>query len=164
MLEKKEIIHLLNEKGISFEMVEHPESFTMEEIHLLDLPYPDRSAKNVFVHDRKKRNYFLVTISGAKKVDLHQIREEFETTRLSFASDEDLKNILGVAPGSASPFSLLNDQEKKTHFVLDRGFLAGNEIIAAHPNDNTATIYLNVYDLLQLLTEFGHDYTLLELA
>lgn len=159
MYTREDVINLLDDKGISYEKADHPKAYTMEELQAFDLPYPNRDAKNVFVRDRKKNNYFLITIRGHKRVDLHAVREKFGTSRLSFASDEDLDDILGVELGSVSPFTLLNDTENKVQFVLDDEFKTGNEIIAAHPNENTATLYLNVHDLVDLLEETDHSIT-----
>ena len=65
----------------------------MEEIAL---PHPEVDAKNLFVRDDKKRNYYLLTIKSNKRVNLKQFREENGTRRLSFASPQDLKEKLGV--------------------------------------------------------------------
>lgn len=163
MFFKSDILNLLEEKDIEYVRADHPEAHTMEELKAVDLPYPDRSAKNVFVHDRKKRHYFLVTVMGDKRVDLQQIREAFGTSRLSFASDEDLQELLGVQPGSVSPFALLNDQDQKVQYVLDQSFLEGNEVIAAHPNENTMSLYLNVHDLISLIEETDHSVKLMDI-
>lgn len=163
MYGKNEMIDLLNEKQIQYERVDHPAAYTMEDLESVELPYPDRNAKNVFVHDRKKKHYFLITVMGDKKVDLQQIRDRFETSRLSFAKDEDLANILGVEPGSVSPLAILNDSEKKVQYILDDEFLTGNKMIAAHPNENTVSLYLHVDDLVGLIEEAEHTVIYLEI-
>ena len=75
--------------------------------------------------------------------------------RLSFASPDDLMKYLGLIPGSVTPFGLLNDQECKVHFYLDKEF--EGETIGVHPNDNTATVWLQADALVKLLREHGSE-------
>lgn len=62
------------------------------------------------------------------------------TRPLSFASEQDLMNIMNLIKGSVTPLGLLNDNELKVIFYLDNDFLSGKQIIGVHPNDNTATL------------------------
>lgn len=48
----------------------------MEEADAVDLPYPEWGAKNLFVRDDKKRNYYLITMKGNKRVDLKAFRRQ----------------------------------------------------------------------------------------
>ena len=34
----------------------------MEEVAQIQLPYPEQEAKNLFVRDDKKKNYYLITV------------------------------------------------------------------------------------------------------
>ena len=71
-------------------------------------------------------------------------------------------SILGVIPGAVTPLGLLNDQEHKAIFWLDKSFLEGSGMIGVHPNDNTATVWLKTEDLLRLLEENGTQITLFD--
>ena len=59
-MNKQEIYDFLNRKGVSYEVTEHEAVFNMAELDSVELPYPDRDAKNLFVRDDKKRNYYLI--------------------------------------------------------------------------------------------------------
>lgn len=48
---------------------------------------------------------------------------------------------------------LLNDKDLKIKFYLDKDFLKNKQIIGIHPNDNTATIFLKVEDLIKIIKE-----------
>ena len=124
----------------------------MEEIAL---PHPEVDAKNLFVRDDKKRNYYLLTIKSNKRVNLKQFREENGTRRLSFASPQDLKEKLDLAPGSVTPLGLLNDSHHEIPFYLD-SYFSQQSRIAVHPNDNTATIWLDPQDLLKVIKGLGN--------
>lgn len=48
----------------------------MEELENIDLPYPEADGKNLFVRDDKKRNYYLITVKGNKKLNLKEFRKK----------------------------------------------------------------------------------------
>lgn len=162
-MNKEEIYKLIKEKGYWHEITEHKAVYTMDEVNDKYVPYPEYDAKNLFVRDDKKRNYYLITVKGNKKVDLKEFRKNNNTRPLSFASENDLMTILNLIPGSVTPLGLLNDQELKVSFYLDKEFLTGKEIIGVHPNDNTATIWLKVKDLITLIKDHGNEVTIINL-
>ncbi len=162
-MNKEEIYKLIKEKGYWHEITEHKAVYTMDEVNDIYVPYPEYDAKNLFVRDDKKRNYYLITVKGNKKVDLKEFRKNNNTRPLSFASENDLMTILNLIPGSVTPLGLLNDQELKVSFYLDKEFLTGKKIIGVHPNDNTATIWLKVEDLITLIKDHGNEVTIINL-
>lgn len=128
----------------------------MAELSNVELPYPEYDAKNLFVRDDKKRNYYLITSKGHKRVDLKEFRKNNNTRALSFASADDLMDILGLVPGAVTPLGLLNDSECKVTLFLDNDFMNGSELIGVHPNDNTATVWLKVKDLMKIIQKHGN--------
>ncbi len=154
-MNKNEVYECLSQHNIPFEITEHEAVFSMGELTSVPLPYPEWDAKNLFVRDDKKRNYYLITVRGEKRVDLKEFQKAQGTRRLSFASADDLLAILELTPGSVAPFGLLSDKECRVHFYLDEEF-KGNKI-GIHPNDNTATVWLAADDLMKLITEHGNE-------
>ena len=161
-MNKQEIYALLDEKNIWHEVTEHKAVYNMAEVAEIHLPYPEADAKNLFVRDDKKRNYYLITVKGDKRTDLKAFRQKNGTRPLSFASDQDLMDMLSLIPGAVTPLGLLNDREHRVTFWLDQSFLEGTGLIGVHPNDNTATVWLKTQDLLRLLEENGTQVTLFE--
>ena len=151
---KQETYDYLTVRGVEYEVTEHAAVYNMEELDAVRLPYPDRDAKNLFVRDDKKRNYYLITVKGDKKVDLKAFQQAFGTRKLSFASADDLTAIMGLIPGAVTPLGLLNDGERKVTLYLDEAFLGG--LIGIHPNDNTATVWMKAEDLIRLIREHGN--------
>ena len=151
------------DKGITYEKTEHPAVFSMKEVPAVELPHPEADAKNLFVRDDKKRNYFLITVRGDKRVDLKAFAKDHGTRRLSFASAEDLMEMLGVAPGSVSPFGILNDEERKVKVFLDQDFWKDAGLIGVHPNENTATVWLQAEEMAEILREHGNEVEKVEL-
>ena len=156
-MNKQEIYKFLNDKNIWHEITEHKAVFNMAELSEINIPYPEADAKNLFVRDDKKRNYYLITVKGNKKVNLKEFRKENNTRALSFASEDELKSIMGVIPGAVTPFGLLNDKELKVKFFIDKEFAKTGHLIAIHPNDNTATVYLKAEDLIDIIKEHGNQ-------
>ena len=154
-MDKEATYHFLSAHQIPYEITEHKAVFNMEELSDIELPYPEWDAKNLFVRDDKKRNYYLITVKGNKRVDLKEFRRQHSLRALSFASPEDLSVIMGLTPGSVTPLGILNDSERRVHFYLDAEF-AGNKI-GVHPNDNTATVWMQAEDLLRLIQEHGNE-------
>lgn len=153
--DKAAVYRLLTERGIWHEITEHPAVYNMEEMAAVDLPYPEADGKNLFVRDDKKRQYYLITVRGDKRVDLKAFRQANQTRPLSFASAEDLWDKLGLAPGSVTPLGLLNAEAGEVTLFLDQAFLKPPGLIGVHPNDNTATLWLRTEDLIALLRDHG---------
>lgn len=154
---KNEIYGFLREKGILYEVTEHKAVYNMKELADVELPHPEADAKNLFVRDDKKRNYYLITVNGDKKVNLKAFKEKYQTRSLSFASAESLLEMLGLTPGSVSPFGLLNDTERKVHFYIDEDFTHSPGLIGIHPNENTATVFLKTCDLIEIIKNHGNS-------
>ena len=163
-MHKEEICQYLKDNNVEFEITKHEALFHVGEGKDLKILYSDAGTKNLFVRDDKKRNYYLITVLDEKRVDLKQFQKEQGTRHLSFASAEDMKEILDLTPGSVSPFGLLNDQKRIVKFYLDSHFVnSESKMISAHPNDNTATVWLRTKELIKLLEKHGSQVNIVNL-
>lgn len=160
-MDKKEIYEYLTAKGIPYEKAEHKAVFNMDELSGINLPHPEWEAKNLLVRDDKKRNYYLITVRGEKRVDLKEFRKQHGLRNLSFASEADLMEYMSLTPGSVTPLGLLNDPLHRVIFFLDAEF-EGN-VIGVHPNDNTATLWLEADDLVRLIREHGNEVNIVQI-
>lgn len=155
MLQRADIERLLDEKGCSYSVAEHPAVFSIDELYDYDIPDRDRIAKNLFLRDDKKRAYYIISIDGSAKADLKELRSLLSSRPLSFASEEDLQKLLKLSKGEVTPFGALNDEEHKVVVRISNFFRGG--IIGVHPNTNTATVFLNTDDLLRILRDSSTD-------
>ncbi len=154
----KEIFERLTELQIEYKMIEHSAVFTMEEIAEFDLHSHGHIPKNLVLRDVKGTRNMLVVLHGDKRADLRLIRDEIDSTKLSFASDQRLEKYLNVTKGSVSPFGVIYDTEKELEIYFDSD-LKNEEIVGCHPNDNRATVFLKFTDLQKYIESCGHRIT-----
>ena len=153
-MNKEEVYNLLEKKNITFEKTEHKAVFNMQEVSEIELPYPEYEAKNLFLVDDKKQNYYLLTVSNNKKVNIKGFRKKIGARPLSFASQESLLEILNLKQGSVSPLGVLNDVNHIVKVFIDSSFK--DKMIGVHPNENTTTVWLKTVDLFNLIKECGN--------
>lgn len=151
----KEIFEKLNELNIEYKMLEHPAVFTMEEIAEYNLTANGHIPKNLVLRDVKGTRNMLVVLHGDKRADLRLIRDEIDSTKLSFASDQRLEKYLKVEKGSVSPLGVIYDTDEELEIYFDAD-LKNEEIVGCHPNDNRATIFLKFCDLQKYVESSGH--------
>ena len=162
-MNKQEIYDYLKQKNIWYEVTEHKAVYNMEDLSQVYMPYPQADAKNLFVRDDKKQNYYLITVKGDKKVNLKEFRKNNNIRPLSFASESDLMDIMKLVPGAVTPLGILNDEQLRVTLFLDRYFFENTALIGVHPNDNTATIWLKSADLVKLIKEHGNTVEIVDI-
>jgi hypothetical protein len=90
------------------------------------------------------------------RANRNKLSKQIGSSRLSFATAEDLEQLLGVQPGSASVLGLLNDKEHRVILVLDRA-VAESRWFGCHPCRNTSSLRLRTEDVLEkFLPHTGH--------
>ena len=112
--------------------------FTVAESQAIKQEIPGGHSKNLFLKDKKGR-LFLVVADAETRIDLKRLHEAIGASgRLSFGSAELLREMLGVEPGSVTPFALVNDRERRVTLVLDEALMR-SEPVNFHPLVNSAT-------------------------
>lgn len=149
-MSKEDVYLKLKELNVKYLKIDHIPIYTIEEANNLDIENKEYIAKNLFLRDDKKRNYYLFVIKNDKKIDLNDLKNKINSRRLSFASEEDLEKYLKLKKGSVTPLGILNDDKKIVKVIIDEDILK-DEIIGIHPNDNSATIFMKVKDLIKLI-------------
>lgn len=152
----------LEELGIGSTTVEHEAMFTVEQSQALRGSLPGAHTKNLFLADTDGRPVLIVAKEDTR-VDLKTVARRLGLGRLSFGKPELLAGLLGVAPGSVTPFALLNDHEARLTVVVDATLLASAEV-NCHPLQNTATTRLSTADLLRFIRACGHKPVVLALS
>ena len=109
---RQDLFARLAELGIETATVEHEAVFTVAESSRLERELPGGHTKNLFLKDKKGR-LFLVVALGHAQIDLKTLHKTLGCDRLSFGKPELLMEVLGVTPGSVTPFALINDRARR---------------------------------------------------
>ena len=112
-------------------------------------------SKNLFLKD-KKGGLWLVVAWEDQSIDLKTLRKRLGAANLSFANADLMAEVLGVTPGSVTPFAVINDRGRAVRVVLDQT-LAQGEVVNFHPLDNAQTTSLSGQHLLTFLRAEHHD-------
>jgi Ala-tRNA(Pro) deacylase len=152
----------LREFGIASTTMEHEPMFTVEQSRALRETLPGAHTKNLFLADKDGR-VALVVAKDDTRVDLKLVASRIGFGRLSFGNAELLGTLLGVTPGSVTPFALINDPQARLRVVVDEALLAFAEV-NCHPLENTATTRLATADLLRFIRACGHEPMVLPLS
>lgn len=164
---KSECLAWLEARGIAHETREHDALHTVEEAQAARKNWPEAArsgafCKNLFLKDKKGRLFLIVTLE-TRELKLNRLAKPIGSARLSFGNAGLLWQVLGVRPGSVTPFSLLNDTQARVSVVLDAPMLA-HERLHYHPLENTATTGISRADFMAFLAETGHEPLILDLV
>ena len=154
-------------QGIAHQTRTHPALHTVEEAqgHRASWPQAARQGafcKNLFLKDKKGRLWLIVTLEE-RELKLNSLAKPLGSARLSFGNAELMWEVLGVRPGSVTPFALVNDHEHRVTVVLDAPMLA-HERLNYHPLENTATTALSRDDFMAFLALTGHQPMIVDLV
>jgi Ala-tRNA(Pro) deacylase len=142
--------------GIAAETVEHEPVFTVAESRHVKERIPGAHSKNLFVKDKKGR-LFLISARGETPIDLKRAHEAIGASgRLSFCSADQLREVLGVEPGSVTAFAVVNDRQGRVTMILDANLME-HERVNFHPLVNSMTTGISRDDLLRFLRATGHE-------
>jgi Ala-tRNA(Pro) deacylase len=145
----EQLFSFLDQLGIKHQTTQHPAFFTVDEGRAWHHKIPGTHCKNLFLKDAKG-TLWLVVMPADKRADLAGIAGRIGSAKLSFAKAELLLDVLGLSPGSVSPFALLNDAQKRVKVVLDQDMMACEQV-NYHPLHNEASTTLRSADLLKFI-------------
>ena len=151
-----QLFAFLDSLGIAHKTVRHPPVFTVEEARALRGQLPGGHTKNLFLRDKKHALYLVVAPEDAD-IDLKGLHRLLGATgRFSFGSADLMREVLGVEPGSVTPFAAINDSENRVTVVLDAAMME-HETLNYHPLLNTMTTAVSREGLVEFLRATGHE-------
>jgi len=153
MISKNELLELLDRLSYNYKIFEHEAFFSVDDSEKKRGFSEGAHTKNLFLKN-KKNNFFLLSCEENKKIDLKKVSKVLKLGNLSFANKELLLDLLGIYPGSVTPFGLLNNQENNVSFYLDKD-LMNYKTINFHPLVNTSTINMDINNFINFLIENG---------
>src|ERR1700720_1938524 len=118
----EELFARFDELGIAHRTYSHPPVFTVAEAAALRGSLPGAHCKGLFLKD-KKGGFWLAVMLEERRIDLKKLAARLGAPRFSFGGPADLYEVLGVRPGSVTPFALVNDVAGRVSPVLDAAML-----------------------------------------
>lgn len=154
---KEDVLAALGALGIPYELLEHAPVHTMEDCRAAEEALGGVMPKNLFLTPRNHASHHLLIARAEAPFRTSRVSRQLGVSRLSFATAEELMEMLRTLPGAISPMGLLFDGEKKVHLAIDRA-LRGEERLLFHPCVNTATLAVSGADFFgRLLPALGHE-------
>src|ERR1051326_7541264 len=133
-----ELFAYLDRLGIAHKTVSHAPAFTVDDARELRGQIPGGHTKNLFLRDKKGAAFLVVALEDAA-VELKSLHRRLGASgRFSFGSAELMRELLGVEPGSVTPFAVINDRDCRVTVILDAA-LTAHEVLHFHPLVNTGT-------------------------
>lgn len=152
----------LEELSIPYVRVDHDRADTIEICHEVEKTLGAEICKNLFLCNRQQTEFYLLLMPGDKPFKTKFLSAQLGCSRLSFADDGHMKELLQTIPGSVSAMELLFDAEHKVKLVIDRELLK-DEYISGHPGISTSTLKMKREDLLKFVESTGHAPTYIDL-
>lgn len=158
----------LAEAGVNCIMLTHPAANTMELCRGIGGEYGARHCKNLFLTNKRGSEFRLLLMHPDKPFRTSEVSKALGVTRMSFASNEQLQEVLGLEPGCVSVMGLVNECAKRAYadgrlFVaIDEDILKWKRI-CVHPNTDEATLVIETSGLLRLLEHLGAEYSVLRI-
>ena len=149
MINRRSLLKLFKDQSIIHKLILHPPIFTVEDSKKIRGKIKGAHTKNLFLKN-KKNNFFLFSCLESTNIDLKILRKALGLGNISFANEENLREMLNLMPGSVTPFGLLNDINNKITFYFDKK-LTYYDSLNFHPLDNTATININTTIFLNFM-------------
>lgn len=138
---------LLDSLGIEYDRVDHDHADTIEACHEVEKVLGWPVCKNLFLCNRQKTRYYMLMLEGDKVFKTKDLSKQLGVARLSFASGEDMEQMLNVHPGSVTVLGLMNDKENKVQLVMDKPIYEA-QYVSCHPCISTSTLTITTQDLL----------------
>ena len=151
----EDLFKLFGELGIVHTDRGPPPVYTVDDAKALRGEIPGGHCKNLFLKDKKAQLWLVVCLEDTA-VDMKSLPAIIGAARVSFGKPELLKEVLGVGPGSVTPFALINDHEQRVNVILEEQMMQC-ELVSFHPLTNSATTTLTPADLMKFIRHCGHE-------
>lgn len=156
----------LDKLGIEYWRTDHFDmpAMTMEDCNKIDAVLGVLICKNLFLCNRQKTDFYLMLMPGDKPFRTKELSKKLGVSRLSFAPEENMVELLDIYPGAVSVMGLMNDKDHRVRLVVDADVLR-QEYFGCHPCVNTSSLKLLTADVTgKYLPATGHDMTVVELT
>jgi Ala-tRNA(Pro) deacylase len=152
----------LDALNIAHRTYSHPPVFTVGEATALRGQLPGGHCKSLFLKDKKDQLWLVVALEE-RPIDLKGLAAALGAPRFAFGNPALLYEVLGVRPGSVTPFALANDHATRVSVALDREMLTYDPL-NYHPLENDKTTAIAPGDLLRFIADCAHRPQIIDLG
>ncbi len=152
---RAELFERFKSLGIETCTLDHAPVFTVEQAKQVHDDMPGGHCKNLFCKDEKGALWLIVALEDAI-INLKAAPAKIGSKRLTFGKPELLMEVLGVEPGSVTPFGLINDKTNRITVILDEAMMRQTPL-NYHPLKNDATTSILPDDLITFMKSCGHN-------
>ena len=131
---------------VPYQRIDHETLMTIEACKDVDKVLDAVICKNLFLCNRQETNFYLLLLPGDKKFKTKDLSAQIHSSRLSFAKETYMEELLDITPGSVSVLGLMNDREHRVRLLVDRDVLEG-DYIGCHPCINTSSLRIRQKDM-----------------
>lgn len=140
----------------------HIPVFSVAESDFLKETIPGTHGRSLLLTN-KSGGFWMVSAADETKIDLKYLSDQLQTPRFSFAKPEQMVALLGVTPGSLTPYAAMFDKDCKVQVILD-AYLMQQDSCVFHPLVNTHSTVMKIPDLQRFLTAHHHAPRIMELS
>ena len=163
LLKEIKCYDFLDNLGINYLRVDHKEAENMEICSQIEKVLGAQICKNLFLCNRQETQFYLLMMPANKPFKTKDLSKQIESSRLSFASAENMEKYLDITPGSVSILGLMNDNENCVKLLVDSDLLK-QEYIGVHPCINTSSLKIKTNDVLKTIVDaLKHPMTIVAL-
>lgn len=148
LVKERRTYDLLDACQVTYQRVDHRPAMDMEACQEIDQALTGMICKNLFLCDRHESQFYLLMLPGDKRFQTKELSQRLGTTRLSFAGEAHMAQLLDLTPGSVSVMGLMNDRDHRVQLVIDNDVIR-DEYFCCHPCINTSSIQFPMADLLE---------------
>ena len=138
---QRKVYETLAELGIGFERVDTDPGITMEDCQNINAGIGGRIVKSIFLCNRQQTKFYLYVTRDDKPFVTRDFGQALGIPRVSFASEEKLREIAGTEHGATTVLSACLDSAKDVTFVIDREVLEGESYCCT---DGTAGCFIKL--------------------
>ena len=136
-----QVVNLLKEHGIAFQVLRHEPAHTSEEAARIRGTPLDSGAKALICKGDDR--FVMFVVPADRKLDSHAVRRAKGWRKLRFATREEVLELTGLAPGSIPPFGSLFGLP--THCDARLG---DNDVINFNAGDHSISVSMRYADYL----------------
>ena len=124
------------------------------EFEKIDKKLNMKTVKTLFLNNRQETMFYMFITPGDKKFECKNFGKALNISRVSFAKEEIVFDMLGTKIGATTIFSILNDKDLKVNLVIDSDVLK-EEYYGCSDGTRTSYMKIKMKDLVDKLIPYS---------